>query len=137
VRDKYDTVVETFEHFLRMMNEEGHIPEEHFDLGGIGMDKDINSKDVVRAATIMQESYQRSKCLTHSRQVDMRLEHLQIIKSKEIEKKETANPKHMELVETNSKVVGVICNKLQQANVIGVDECDKEYMNLCTMKMFS
>jgi hypothetical protein len=101
------------------------------------MDKDINGKDVVRAATITQESYQRSKCLTHSRQVDMRLEHLQIIKSKEIEKKETANLKHMELVEANSKVVGVICNKLQQDNVIGVDECGEEYVNLCTMKMFS
>jgi hypothetical protein len=43
----------------------------------------------------------------------------------------------MELVEANSKVVGVICNKLQQDNVIGVDECGKEYTNLCTMKMFS
>jgi hypothetical protein len=62
----------------------------------------------------------------------MRLECLQIIKSKE-----TANLKHMELVEANSKVVGVICNKLQQDNVIGVNECGKEYVNLCTMKMFS
>ncbi len=57
-RDEYDTVVETFEHFLRMMDEEGHIPEEHLDLGGIRMDKDINGKDVVMAATITQESYQ-------------------------------------------------------------------------------
>ncbi len=56
--DKYDTIVETFEHFLCIMDEEGHIPEEHFDLGGIRMDKDINGKDVVRAATITQESYQ-------------------------------------------------------------------------------
>jgi hypothetical protein len=119
------------------MDEEGHIPEEHFDLCGIRMDKDIHGKDVVRAATITQERYQRSKCLTYSRKVDMRLERLQIIKSKEIEKKETANLKHMELVEANSKVVGVICNKLQQDNVIRVDECGEEYVNLCTMKMFS
>jgi hypothetical protein len=129
--------VETFEHFLRIMDKEGHIPEEHFDFGGIRMDKDINGKDVVRAATITQESYQQSKCLTHFRQVDMRLECLQIIKSKEIEKKETANLKHMELVEANSKVVGVICIMLQQDNVIGLDECGKEYVNLCMMKMFS
>jgi len=72
-RDKYDTVMETFEHFLRIMDKEGHIPEEHFNLCEIRMDKDINGKDVVRAATITEESYQQPKCLTHSRQVDMRL----------------------------------------------------------------
>jgi hypothetical protein len=43
----------------------------------------------------------------------------------------------MELVDSNSKVVRIICNKLQQDNVIGVDECGEEYMNLCMMKMFS
>ncbi len=98
-RNEYKTVVDTFDHFLRIIDKEGHIAEDHFDLCEIRMDKDIHGKDVVRAATIMQESYQRSKCLTHDRQVNMRLEHLQIIKSKEIEKKETANLKHMELVE--------------------------------------
>jgi hypothetical protein len=40
------------------MDEEGHIPEEHFDLGRIRMDKDINGKDAVSATTITQESYQ-------------------------------------------------------------------------------
>ena len=56
--DEYDTVVDTVEYFWCIMDKEGHIPEEHFDLGGIRMDKDINGKDVVRAATITQESYQ-------------------------------------------------------------------------------
>jgi hypothetical protein len=136
-RNKYNTVVDTFEHFLRIMDKEGHIPEDHFDLCGIRMDKDIHGKEAVRAATISQESYQQSKYLTHSWQVNMRLEPLQIIKSKEIEKKEIANLKHMELVDSNSKVVRIICNKLQQGNVIGVDECGEEYVNLCTMTMFS
>jgi hypothetical protein len=56
------------------MDKEGHILEDHFNLCGIRMDKDIHGKEVVRAATITQESYQQSKCLTHSRQVNMRLE---------------------------------------------------------------
>jgi hypothetical protein len=118
-RDEYDTVVETFEHFLRIMGEEGHIPEEHFDLGGIRMDKDINGKDVVRAATITQESYQRSKCLTHSRQVDTRLERQQIIKSKEIEKKETANLKHMELVEAIARLSGSFATSFSKTMLLG------------------
>ena len=117
--DEYNAVVETFEHFLCIMDKEGHIPEEHFDLGGIRMDKDINSKDVVRAATIMQESYQQSKCLTHSRQVVMRLEHLQIIKSKEIEKKETANLKHMKLVEAIARLSGSSATSFIKTMVLG------------------
>jgi hypothetical protein len=136
-RNEYNTVVDTFEHLLRIMDEEGHIPEDYFDLCGIKIDKDIHSKDVVRAATTTQESYQRSKCLTHSRKVNMRLEHLQIIKTKEIEKEETANLEHMELVASNSKVVRILCNKLKQDNVIGVNQCGEEYVNLCMMKMFS
>jgi hypothetical protein len=60
------------------------------------MDKDINGKEVIRSANISQESYQRSKCLTHLHQMNLHLEHVQTIKSKEIEKKTTANMKHEE-----------------------------------------
>ena len=50
----------------------------------------------IRPANISQESYQRSKCLTHSHQVNLRLERLQTIESKEIQKKTTVNMKHKE-----------------------------------------
>jgi hypothetical protein len=70
-RDEYDRVVESFEHFLSIMDEEGHIPKEQFDLLGVRIDKDIHGNDVIRAVNISQESYQRSKCLTHSHQVDL------------------------------------------------------------------
>jgi hypothetical protein len=40
-QDEYSSVVESFERFLNIMDEEGHIPEEHFDLAGVRMDKDI------------------------------------------------------------------------------------------------
>ena len=73
-----------------------YIDEDHFDVPDIRMDKDINRQNVFRTAWIVQESFQRSKCLTHSHQVIMHLDCLQIIKSKEIQKKETANLKHGE-----------------------------------------
>ncbi len=50
----------------------------------------------IRRANVSQESYQHSKCLTQLHQVDLRLERLQTIKSKEIQKKTTANMKHKE-----------------------------------------
>ncbi len=82
------------------------------------MDKDINRNDVLRTAGISQESLQCSKCLTHSHQVGMHLERLQIIISKEIKKKETANMKRAELVNANKNVVLLICKKLQQEGII-------------------
>ena len=123
---------------MNIMDEEGQIPEEHFDLLGVRIDKDIHGNDVIRAVNLSQESSQHSKCVTHSHQVDLQLEHLQTIKSEEIEKKTTANMKQEELVQANKKVVEVICSKLVCDGLI--DECAEvceEHMNLCSMKILS
>ncbi len=114
------------------MDEKGHIDEEQYDIRGIRMDKDINGQDVFRTADIAQETFQCSKCLTHFHQVNMHLERLQIIKSKETEKKATANMKHDELIQANKKVVEVICSKLLRDGIIdeGAEFC-KEHMKLC------
>ncbi len=39
------------------MDKEGHIPEKHFDICGVWIDKDINGNEVIRLANISQESY--------------------------------------------------------------------------------
>jgi hypothetical protein len=41
-------VIKSFDHFLRIMDERGHIPKENFDLCGVRTDKDINGNEVVR-----------------------------------------------------------------------------------------
>jgi hypothetical protein len=123
---------------FKIIEEKGHIPEEHFDVCGIRLDKDINGNDVLRTASISQESLQHSKCLTHLHQVGMRLERLQIIMSKEIKKKETANMKHAELVDANKNNVLLICKNLQQEGIIGENEdFGEQHMPLCTNKIFS
>jgi hypothetical protein len=136
--EEYRTVINSFEDFFKIMEEKGHIPEEHFNVCGIRLDKDITGNDVLRTAGISQESLQPSKCLTHLHQVGMRLERLQIIMSKEIEKKETANMKHAKLVDANKNVVLLICKKLQQEGIIGENEdVGEQHMPLCTNKIFS
>jgi hypothetical protein len=68
----------------------------------------------------------------------MHLEHLQIIISKEIKKKETANMKHAKLVDANKNVVVLICKKLQQEGIIGENaDVGDQHMPLCTNKIFS
>jgi 3-isopropylmalate dehydratase small subunit len=54
--------------------EQGRIPEDVFDDLGFPCDKDVYGYEVLRAAGILQESYQRSKCLTHEFQIDLRKE---------------------------------------------------------------
>jgi hypothetical protein len=60
--EEYRTVLESFEDFIKIMDEKGHIDEEQYDMRGIRMDKDINGQDVFRTAGIAQESFQCSKC---------------------------------------------------------------------------
>ena len=119
------------------MDEEGLIPEEHFNLCGVWTDKNINGNVVIMLMNISQESYQRSN-LTHPHQVDLRLEPLLATKPKEIKKKTTANMKHNELVNANKKVVKLICKKLLWDGIIGKDTGVGEYhMKLCSMKIVS
>jgi hypothetical protein len=53
------------------MMEQGRIPEDVFDDLGFPCDKDVYGHEVLRAAGILQESYQRSKCLTHEFQINL------------------------------------------------------------------
>jgi hypothetical protein len=64
------------------MEEQGHNPEQYFDDCGVRMDKDVHGKVNVRSATISQESYQRSTCLSHKYQKNLRRKHLQSIQAK-------------------------------------------------------
>ncbi len=68
----------------------------------------------------------------------MRLERLQIIKSKETEKKATPIMKHDELVQANKKVVEIICSKLLRDGILdGGAEVGEDHMKLCSMKILS
>ncbi len=100
------------------------------------MDKDINGKEIIRSANISQENnYQRSKCLTHLHQVNLCLDRVQTIKSREIEKKTTSNMKHEEIVDANGKVVELICMKLVRDGIIGEGaDVSKDHMKLRSMK---
>ncbi len=44
---EYHTVADSFEDFLDIMDEKGHIEEEHYNVCGIRMDKDVNGQHVL------------------------------------------------------------------------------------------
>ena len=70
-KEVYQRVIDNFTHLYRIMMEQGRIPEDVFDDLGFPHDKDVYGHEVLRATGISQESYQRSKCLTHEFQIDL------------------------------------------------------------------
>ena len=63
--------------------EQGCTPEEVFDELSFLMDVDVNGKEVFQNAGISQESYQRSKCSTHSTQVGLCKKRVKEIQAKQ------------------------------------------------------
>jgi hypothetical protein len=78
--------------------------------------------EVMRDATITQESYQCTKRLTHERQLYLQKEGLsqnQLIKT---ERKELANRKHHEKMTCNDAIVGSSCKKLDLGGLLSIAE---------------
>ena len=119
---------ETFHHFLQAMVEQGFIPEEYFDLYGIAVDRDMNGDEVLKLATIAQESHQRSKCLTHEFQVHLRKERLLHIQRKERQRKEVVNSKHQELIDANRETVHLLNKMCQKKGLIGDSYFGEEHL---------
>jgi hypothetical protein len=136
-REEYESIIRNFNHYLSIMEEQGHIPDQYFDDCGVRMDKDVHGKVVVRSATIAQESYQRSKCLSHEYQKNLRHERHQSIQAKVTEKMMAENAKHQLRIVANSEVVAVLYQKLQKEKVIGEDEFGEEHLEKCTVGVFA
>ena len=136
-QEEYDNVLETYDEFLSIMTDEGHIPEEHFDLHGIRDGMDIHGNEVKSLANIGQESYQRSKCLTRDRQVELRKERIKQLQRKERLKKVVANNKHRAAVDANEIVVDILCKLMQEKGRIGDTDFGEEHLECCDLEMFS
>jgi hypothetical protein len=100
-----------------------HISEEVYDHLNIVRDRDSMSHEVMRDATITQESYQRTKCLTHDEhQLFLQKECLSQNQQTETERKELANCKHHEKMTRNDAIIGSLCKKLELGGLLSVAE---------------
>ena len=45
-REEYESIIRNFNHYLSIMEEQGHIPDQYFDDCGVRMDKDVHGKVV-------------------------------------------------------------------------------------------
>ncbi|EJK66261.1 hypothetical protein THAOC_12831 [Thalassiosira oceanica] len=104
-KEECENVLDTFEQFLITFDEQGHIPEEMFDLYGFVNDFGVDGQIYRRDAGITQEQLQRAKCLTHDFQINLRKQRLLDCQRTERLKKKRENAKHQAKVDDNKAAV--------------------------------
>jgi hypothetical protein len=87
-KEEYEKIEKNMTNILYQSSEYGHIAEEIYDQMGIMRDCDCMGCEVLRDATISQENYQRTKCLTDEHQIHLWKERLAQNQCIERERKE-------------------------------------------------
>ena len=75
-------------------------------------------REVMWDATITQESYQRTKCITHKHQIHLRKQMLLWNQQIESDRKDLANRKHHEKITRDDAIVGCLCKKLELGGLL-------------------
>ena len=131
-KETLELVVNNFTYLYNTMMEHGRIPEEVFDELGFPPDRDVNGEVVLRNAGISQESYQRSKILTHKHQVQLRrdrLEEIKAVQRRHLERKlQKQDAKTNELRRVEEKLLNMIADS---------DDVIDRHLEMCTVEMFN
>jgi hypothetical protein len=97
-KEEYDNIEKNMTNILYHSSEYGHISKHVYDQMGIVRDRDSMGCEVLHDATISQESYQRTKCLSHEYQIHLWKERLALNQSIERQRKELASQKHLDKI---------------------------------------
>jgi hypothetical protein len=116
--EEYNNIENNMNTIIHESCEFGHISEEVYDRIGIMRDRDSMGREVMRDATITQESYQRTKCITHEHQIHLRMQMLLRNQQIESDRKDLANRKHHEKITRDDAIVGCLCKKLELGGLL-------------------
>ncbi len=97
-KEEYENIEKNMTNILYHSSEYGHISEDKYDQMGIVRDRNSMGCEVMRDATISQESYQRTKCLSHEHQIHLRKERLALNQSINRQRKELSTQKHLDKI---------------------------------------
>ena len=110
-QSEYDLVNNHFGEFFEEASRDGIVSERIYNELGVRVDKDMHDKDVLRDCGISNESRQRSKCLTHHQQVQLREDRLWKLRLEANQSKLTANHKHQQLIAKADEAEKILLNK--------------------------
>jgi hypothetical protein len=120
--EEYKNIENNMNTIIHKSCEFGHISKEVYDRLNIVRERDKMGHEVMRDATITQESYQRTKCLTHEHQLYLKKERRSQNQRIETERKELTNRKHQEKMTCNDAIVGNLFKKLELGGLLSVAE---------------
>jgi hypothetical protein len=138
--EEYKNIESNMTTILHESLEYGHISEEVYNRIGIARDRDSMGREVLRNATISQESYQHTKCLTHEHQIYLQKERLAQNQRIEIERKQLANQKHLNKISWDSEIVRRLCRDLEAYGLLSEEEhgtVNEEFLTRCALQMFA
>jgi hypothetical protein len=119
-------MVKDFPLILRYQLDHGHVPDSVYEELGYPIDTDMDGNEVRRDATISQENHQRSKCLSHSYQRQLRENRLIEIQAEATRKVAKEANALVRLLDTNTAAEAkMIAGTGKNRNEIG--ELDKEH----------
>ena len=116
--EEYNNIENNMNTIIHESCEFGHISEEVYDRIGIPRDRDSMGREVMWDVTISQESYQRTKCISHEHQIHLRTEMLLWNQQIESDRKELAYRKHHEKITHDDGIVGCLCKKLELCGLL-------------------
>jgi hypothetical protein len=103
-------------------SEYGHISEDVYNQIVIVRDRDSMGCNVLHDATISQESYQHTKCLTHEHQIHLWKERFSLNQSIERQRKKLATQKRLDKITRDDDIVRSLCKKLEVGGLLTDDE---------------
>ena len=115
---EYKCIVDNFHRIINEACEKGIVSETLFDEMGVVKDCDSTGNIVLREAEISQECHQRTKCLTHAEQVDLRTECLTLIQQKADNRVELANTQQQEKLNGVQAIVDRLIVMLESEGLI-------------------
>ena len=115
---EYKCIVDNFHQIINEACEKGIVSETLFDEMGVVKDCDSTGNIVLREAEISQECRQRTKCLTHAEQVDLRTERLALIQQKADNRVELANAQQQEKLNGVQAIVDRLIVMLESEGLI-------------------
>jgi hypothetical protein len=121
-KEEYENIEKNMTNILYHSSEYGHISKDVYDQMGIVRDHDSMGCEVLRDATISQESYQRTKCLSHEHQIHLLKERLALNQSIERQRKELATQKHLDKITRDDDIVRSLCKKLEVGGLLTDDK---------------
>jgi hypothetical protein len=121
-KEEYENIEKNMTNILYHSSDYGHNLEDLYDQMGIVRDCDSMGCKVLREATISQESYQRTKCLTHEHQIHLRKEGLAQNQSIKKQRKELATQKHLDKITQDDDIVRSLCKKLEVDGLLTDDK---------------